>query len=143
MANNAKSANRIQPESLKYVPMRKVARVMALVAGALSSGIVAFSIAEAAWAWAAVFGGGGSCGVLSCLRYDCRSTRSALNQQNAALVIGGVESPHTHLGFKRDTEVVRYRCLHVADNLQDISCGCVAGVHHEAGMLGGNLGIAN
>ena len=35
--------------------MRKVARVMTLVAGALSSGIVAFSIAEAAWAWAAVF----------------------------------------------------------------------------------------
>ena len=54
-SHNAKSANRIQPESLKYVPMRKVARVMALVAGALSSGIVAFSIAEAAWAWAAVF----------------------------------------------------------------------------------------
>lgn len=35
--------------------MRKVARAMTLVAGALSSGIVAFSVAEAAWAWAAVF----------------------------------------------------------------------------------------
>lgn len=55
MANNVKNANRIQPESLKYVPMRKVARVMTLVVGALSSGIVAFSIAEAAWARAAVF----------------------------------------------------------------------------------------
>lgn len=55
MANNVKNASRIRSEGLKYVPMRKVARAMTLVAGALSSGIVAFSIAEAAWAWAAVF----------------------------------------------------------------------------------------
>lgn len=55
MAKNAKNASKAQVEELKYVPMRKVARAMTFVAGALSSGIVAFSIAEAAWAWAAVF----------------------------------------------------------------------------------------
>lgn len=55
MAKNAKNASKAQVEELKYVLMRKVARAMTFVAGALSSGIVAFSVAEAAWAWAAVF----------------------------------------------------------------------------------------
>lgn len=55
MDKNAKNASKAQVEELKYVPMRKVARAMTFVAGALSSGIVAFSVAEAAWAWAAVF----------------------------------------------------------------------------------------
>ena len=35
--------------------MRKVARIMTLIAGALASCIVAFAVAEAAWPWAAVF----------------------------------------------------------------------------------------
>lgn len=52
MAKNVKNASKAQAEGLKYVPMRKVARAMTFVAGALSSGIVAFSVAEAAWAWA-------------------------------------------------------------------------------------------
>lgn len=55
MAKNVKNASKAQAEGLKYIPMRKVARAMTFVAGALSSGIVAFSVAEAAWAWAAVF----------------------------------------------------------------------------------------
>lgn len=55
MAKNTKNVSKVQAEGPKYVPMRKVARAMTLVAGALSSGIVAFSVAEAAWAWAAVF----------------------------------------------------------------------------------------
>ena len=55
MAKNAKNASKAQVEELKYVPMRKVARAMTFIAGALSSGIVAFSVAEAAWAWAAIF----------------------------------------------------------------------------------------
>lgn len=50
MAKNTKNVSKVQAEGLKYVPMRKVARAMTLVAGALSSGIVAFSVAEAAWA---------------------------------------------------------------------------------------------
>lgn len=50
MAKNAKNASRAQAEGLKYVPMRKAARAMTFVAGALSSGIVVFSVAEAAWA---------------------------------------------------------------------------------------------
>lgn len=55
MAKNVKNASKAQAEGLKYVPMRKVARAMTFVAGVLSSGIVVFSVAEAAWAWAAVF----------------------------------------------------------------------------------------
>lgn len=55
MAKNVKNASKAQAEGLKYVPMRKAARAMTFVAGALSSGIVVFSIAEAAWAWAVVF----------------------------------------------------------------------------------------
>lgn len=55
MAKNVKNASKAQVEGLKYVPMRKAARAMTFVAGALSSGIVAFSVAEAAWAWAAIF----------------------------------------------------------------------------------------
>lgn len=54
MAKNVKNASKAQAEGLKYVPMRKAARAMTFVAG-LSSGIVVFSVAEAAWAWAAVF----------------------------------------------------------------------------------------
>lgn len=50
MAKNVKNASRAQAEGLKYVPMRKAARAMTFVAGALSSGIVVFSVAEAAWA---------------------------------------------------------------------------------------------
>ena len=50
MAKNAKNASKAQAEGLKYVPMRKAARAMTFVAGALSSGIVVFSVAEAAWA---------------------------------------------------------------------------------------------
>ena len=50
MAKNVKNASRAQAEGLKYVPMRKAARAMTFVAGALSSGIVGFSVAEAAWA---------------------------------------------------------------------------------------------
>ena len=49
MAKNAKNASKAQAEGLKYVPMRKAARAMTFVAGALSSGIVVFSVAEAAW----------------------------------------------------------------------------------------------
>ena len=45
MAKNTKNVSKVQAEGLKYVPMRKVARAMTLVAGALSSGIVAFSVA--------------------------------------------------------------------------------------------------
>ena len=45
MAKNAKNASKAQAEGLKYVPMRKAARAMTFVAG----------VAEAAWAWAAVF----------------------------------------------------------------------------------------
>lgn len=52
MAKNAKNASKAQAEGLKYVPMRKAARAMTFVAGALSSGIVVFSVAETAWAWA-------------------------------------------------------------------------------------------
>lgn len=48
MAKNTKNVSKVQAEGLKYVPMRKVARAMTLVAGALSSGIVAFSVVEAA-----------------------------------------------------------------------------------------------
>lgn len=70
MAKNVKNASKAQAEGLKYVPMRKAARAMTFVAGALSSGIVVFSVAEAAWAWAAVFCGDDGCGVLSCVRYD-------------------------------------------------------------------------
>ena len=55
MAKNVKNASKAQAEDLKYVPMRKAARAMTFVAGALSSGIVVFSVAETAWAWAAVF----------------------------------------------------------------------------------------
>ena len=55
MAKNVKNASKAQAEGLKYVPMRKAARAMTFVAGVLSSGIVVFSVAEAAWAWAAVF----------------------------------------------------------------------------------------
>ena len=55
MAKNVKNASKAQAEGLKYAPMRKAARAMTFVAGALSSGIVVFSVAEAAWAWAAVF----------------------------------------------------------------------------------------
>ena len=69
MAKNVKNASKAQAEGLKYVPMRKAARAMTFVAGVLSSGIVVFSVAEAAWAC-----GDGSCGVLSCVRYDYRST---------------------------------------------------------------------
>lgn len=50
MAKNVKNASKAQAEGLKYVPMRKAARAMTFVAGALSSGIVVFSVAEAAWA---------------------------------------------------------------------------------------------
>lgn len=50
MAKNVKNASRAQAEGLKYVPMRKAARAMTFVAGALSSGIVVFSVTEAAWA---------------------------------------------------------------------------------------------
>ena len=50
MAKNAKNASKAQAEGLKYVPMRKAARAMTFVAGVLSSGIVVFSVAEAAWA---------------------------------------------------------------------------------------------
>lgn len=50
MAKNVKNASRAQAEGLKYVPMRKAARAMTFVVGALSSGIVVFSVAEAAWA---------------------------------------------------------------------------------------------
>lgn len=50
MAKNVKNASKAQAEDLKYVPMRKAARAMTFVAGALSSGIVVFSVAEAAWA---------------------------------------------------------------------------------------------
>lgn len=50
MAKNVKNASKVQAEDLKYVPMRKAARAMTFVAGALSSGIVVFSVAEAAWA---------------------------------------------------------------------------------------------
>lgn len=50
MAKNVKNASRAQAEGLKYVPMRKAARAVTFVAGALSSGIVVFSVAEAAWA---------------------------------------------------------------------------------------------
>lgn len=50
MAKNVKNASRAQAEGLKHVPMRKAARAMTFVAGALSSGIVVFSVAEAAWA---------------------------------------------------------------------------------------------
>ena len=53
MAKNVKNASKAQAEGLKYVPMRKAARAMTFVAGVLSSGIVVFSVAEAAWAWAA------------------------------------------------------------------------------------------
>lgn len=55
MAKNVKNASKAQAEGLKYALMRKAARAMTFVAGALSSGIVVFSVAEAAWAWAAVF----------------------------------------------------------------------------------------
>ena len=55
MAKIVKNASKAQAEGLKYVPMRKAARAMTFVAGVLSSGIVVFSVAEAAWAWAAVF----------------------------------------------------------------------------------------
>ena len=55
MAKQAKKAGKVQTEELKYVPMRKVARIMTLIAGALASCIVAFAVAEAAWPWAAVF----------------------------------------------------------------------------------------
>ena len=55
MAKNVKNASKAQAEGLKYAPMRKAARAMTFVAGALSSGIVVFSVAETAWAWAAVF----------------------------------------------------------------------------------------
>lgn len=54
MAKNVKNASKAQAEGLKYVPMRKAARAMTFVAGVLSSGIVVFSVAETAWAWAAV-----------------------------------------------------------------------------------------
>lgn len=37
MAKNAKNASKAQAEGLKYVPMRKAARAMTFVAGALSS----------------------------------------------------------------------------------------------------------
>ena len=50
MAKNVKNASKAQAEGLKYAPMRKAARAMTFVAGALSSGIVVFSVAEAAWA---------------------------------------------------------------------------------------------
>ena len=50
MAKNVKNASKAQAEGLKYVPMRKAARAMTFVAGALSSGIVVFSVVEAAWA---------------------------------------------------------------------------------------------
>lgn len=50
MAKNVKNASKAQAEGLKYVPMRKAARAMTFVAGVLSSGIVVFSVAEAAWA---------------------------------------------------------------------------------------------
>lgn len=50
MAKNVKNASKAQAEDLKYVPMRKAARAMTFVAGALSSGIVVFSVAETAWA---------------------------------------------------------------------------------------------
>ncbi len=55
MAKQAKKAGKVQTEELKYVPMRKVARIMTLIAGALASCIVAFAVAEAVWPWAAVF----------------------------------------------------------------------------------------
>ena len=48
MAKNVKNASKAQAEGLKYVPMRKAARAMTFVAGALSSGIVVFSVAVAA-----------------------------------------------------------------------------------------------
>ena len=49
MAKNAKDASKAQAEGLKYVPMRKAARAMTFVAGALSSGMtaVAFYLAYA------------------------------------------------------------------------------------------------
>ena len=40
MAKQAKKAGKVQTEELKYVPMRKVARIMTLIAGALASCIV-------------------------------------------------------------------------------------------------------
>lgn len=42
MAKNVKNASKAQAEGLKYVPMRKAARAMTFVAGALSSGIEYF-----------------------------------------------------------------------------------------------------
>lgn len=55
MTKHAEKRTKAQTEELKYIPMRKVARVMTLVAGALAACIVAFAIAEVAWPWAAVF----------------------------------------------------------------------------------------
>ena len=55
MAKGSKKANGTQGEKLKYVPMRKAARAMSLVAGIISLCIVLFSAAEAAWSWAAIF----------------------------------------------------------------------------------------
>ena len=65
MAKNAKNASKAQAEGLKYVPMRKAARAMTFVAGALSSGIAVFSVGVGSGLC-----GDGSCGVLSCVRYD-------------------------------------------------------------------------
>lgn len=55
MAKGSKKANGAQSERLKYIPMRKVARAMSLVAGIISLCIALFSAVEAAWPWAAIF----------------------------------------------------------------------------------------
>ena len=55
MSKKANKASKVQHEELKCIPMRKVARVMTLIAGVLALAIVVFSAAEAAWPWAAVF----------------------------------------------------------------------------------------
>lgn len=55
MSKKANKVHEVQAEELKYIPARKAARAMAFAAGVLSAVIVAFSAAEAAWPWAAVF----------------------------------------------------------------------------------------
>lgn len=55
MAKDSKKARGTQGGELKYIPMRKAARAMALIAGVLSLCIVLFAAAEAAWPWVAIF----------------------------------------------------------------------------------------